>query len=84
MQVNHICNIPIILLGDMWYDLIKWLKKYPLKKKFFERKDLDLLFVAKNCDEAMGIIRLAHDDFKHNRKNVCLNYKKYKKYYDGY
>ena len=83
MQVNHICNIPIILLGDMWPGLIKWLEKYPLKNKFFEKKDLNLLFVAKNSDEAMKIIKLAYKDFKEGDGNFCLNYKKYQKYYDG-
>ncbi len=78
MQVNHICNIPIILLGDMWDGLIKWLEKEPLKRKFFEKKDLDLLFVAKNSKEAMKIIKIAHQHYKEGGDGLCINYRKYR------
>jgi len=27
VQVKHICDIPIILLGDMWPELVKWIEK---------------------------------------------------------
>jgi predicted Rossmann-fold nucleotide-binding protein len=26
VQVEHICNIPIILLGEMWFDLVRWIR----------------------------------------------------------
>ena len=55
-QVNQICNIPIILLGKQWPPLIKWLEQYPFKSKLFDRKDLNLLFLAKDCDEAVKMI----------------------------
>lgn len=80
VQVHQICNIPIILLGKQWPDLIKWLEKYPLKSKFFEKKDLNLLFLAKDCNEAIKMIDQAHREFKSGKKNFCLNYKKYKLY----
>ena len=80
MQVNHICNIPIILLGDMWDGLIKWLEKDPLNKKFFEKKDMNLLFHAKNSQEAMKMINTAYKEFNAGNKDFCLNYKKYKLY----
>ena len=78
MQVKHICNIPIILLGEQWLGMIKWLKKEPLKRKFFQKQDLELLFMAKNSMEAIEIIEEAYDEFKKGTKNFCLNYKKYK------
>ncbi len=78
MQVKHICNIPIVLLGPQWLGMIKWLKKEPLKRKFFQKQDLELLFIAKNAMEAIEIIEEAHNEFKKGAKNFCLNYKKYK------
>ena len=37
VQVKHIRHIPIILLGEMWPDFIKWLEREPLKRKYFEK-----------------------------------------------
>jgi len=78
VQVKHICDIPIILLGDMWADLIKWIKKNPLKNKFMNKEDVDMLFLAKNEKEAMKIINAAFNEYKKGSKNICLNIKKYK------
>jgi len=78
VQVNHICNIPIILLGDMWVDLIKWIKKKPLKNKFLNKEDVDMLFLAKNEKEALKIINAAFSEYKKGSKNICLNIKKYR------
>ncbi|MAG77625.1 MAG: hypothetical protein CL811_12795 [Colwelliaceae bacterium] len=78
MQVEHICHIPVILMGDMWTYLIKFLEKGPLQKKYFELKDLNLIFYAKNCNEAMKIIDEALKHFKEGGENFCLNYKKYR------
>jgi uncharacterized protein (TIGR00730 family) len=78
MQVKHICNIPIILLGDMWLELVQWVKKYPLKNKLLNIEDVELLFLAKNCEEAFMIIKQAYEGYKISDSNFCLNYKKYK------
>ncbi len=78
MQVKKICNTPIILLGKQWKGLIEWLKKEPLKRKFFSKEDLELLFVAKNSKEAIKIIKEAYEEYKKGNKNFCLNYNKYK------
>jgi uncharacterized protein (TIGR00730 family) len=78
MQVKHICNIPIILLGKQWDGLITWLKKEPLRREFFKNQDMDLLFHAKNSKDAIKIIDQSYKAFKKGDKNFCLNYKKYK------
>ncbi|MEK6818982.1 MAG: LOG family protein [Nanoarchaeota archaeon] len=78
VQTNKICHIPIILMGDMWPDLIKWLKRWPLKRKYFEKKDLDLLFLAKDYNDVIRAIDEVHREFKKGNKNFCLNYKKYR------
>jgi predicted Rossmann-fold nucleotide-binding protein len=60
MQVKTICNIPIILLGEMWTDFITWIKKWPLKNKLINQEDFELLFLAKNSKEAFIIIKEAY------------------------
>ena len=78
VQVKHICHIPIILLGDQWPDLIKWLEKWPLKHKYFGKNDLHLLFLADDSKEALKVIDKAHEEFLLGREDFCINYKKYK------
>ena len=78
VQVKHICHIPIILLGDMWPPLIKWIEKYPLNNKLLSNPDLNSIFLAKDCNEAMKVIDTAYKAYKRGGKNFCLNHKKYK------
>jgi uncharacterized protein (TIGR00730 family) len=78
MQVKHICNIPIVLLGDMWTDLIQWIKNWPLKNNLINIEDVELLFLAKDYREAFTIIEKAYQYFKNGNEKFCINYKKYK------
>ena len=78
IQVKHTCTIPVILLGDMWIGLLDWVKKYPLKKKFLDKKDLEFIYHAKTSHDAISIIKLAHEEYKKGGDNLCLNIKKYK------
>ena len=78
VQVHHVCNIPIILLGDSWIGLLKWIKNKPLEKGYLDKKDYKLVFHVKNEKQAIKIIRDAYRDFKKGDKNFCLNYEKYK------
>ena len=78
VQVQQICNIPIILLGNMWPDFIKWVEKWPLAGDYLSKEDLSLLYYAKDAMEAMKIIKMAHVSFKKGGKNFCFNYQKYR------
>ena len=80
VQVKQICNIPIILLDGMWPDLIKWLEKWPLKRKFFSKHDINQIFLAEGYNEAIKMVEKANEEYKKGNKNFCLNYKKYKLY----
>ncbi len=77
VQTKQICNIPIILLGEQWKSLINWLEKWPLRKKEINEHDLNMLFYAKNCKEAIKMIDVAYKEYISGNKNYCLNYKKY-------
>ncbi len=78
VQVHHICNIPIILMGHEWKGLLKWVKKQPLKKRYLDKEDYDMVFYARNRAEVLKILEEAYESFKVGGKNFCLNYKKYK------
>jgi len=80
IQVKQTCDVPVILLGDMWPDLVNWIEKWPLKHKMIDKKDLSSLFLAKNCNEAIKMINQAFMEYNKGTKNYCLNYEKYKLY----
>jgi predicted Rossmann-fold nucleotide-binding protein len=77
IQVNHIQKMPIILMGSMWEDLIRWAKKWMLKQKLVNKADFDCIFIAKNNKEAMKIIEKAQKAFKKGGAKECINWKKY-------
>lgn len=78
IQVKQTCDVPVILLGNMWPELIEWIEKWPLKQGMISKEDFHSLFLAKSSKEAMEMINNAHEEFKKGTKNYCLNYKKYK------
>ncbi|MFQ5531978.1 MAG: LOG family protein [Candidatus Nanoarchaeia archaeon] len=78
VQVQHICNIPIILFGKQWPPLVNWLKKWPLKNGMISKKDFEHIFVARTQKDVLEIIEKTHEAYSKGDKNFCLNYKKYK------
>jgi hypothetical protein len=77
VQVEQVCDTPIILLGKMWPPFIVWFKKWVLKNKFINKEDMHPVFIAENIQDAMKIIRLAYEDHKKGGTDVCNNYQKY-------
>lgn len=80
VQVHHICNIPIILYGEQWTGLLKWIKEKPLQTKYLTDRDYQLVFHVKNQEEVIEMIRDLHKHWSKGGKNFCLNYNKYKVY----
>jgi uncharacterized protein (TIGR00730 family) len=78
VQVKHVRNIPIILMGALWPELIHWFEKWPLKKRLISLEDMNSIFLADNCKEAMKVIRMAYREFKKGNPDFCKDYKQYK------
>lgn len=78
VQVHHICDIPIILMGDNWGGLLKWIKDNPLQNGYLKEIDYNLVFRVDTPEEAVKIIEDRYAHFASGEKNFCLNYKKYK------
>lgn len=74
IQVKHINPIPIILVGKMWNELFKWMKKYPIKQGLVSPDESDCIHIAKNNKEAMRIILKTYEKFK---KGEIKSNKKY-------
>jgi len=78
IQVKHISPIPVILVGEMWVQLVKWIEKYPVKLGLISTKDLSSIHIAKTNTEAMKIILKTSEIFIKEGKNFRKNIKKYK------
>jgi uncharacterized protein (TIGR00730 family) len=79
IQVNHICHIPLILVGDMWRNIINWVVDNPLKDGYLSSKDLESVVLVDNAEEAFEVIKVAKQHFDESGKDVCVNWKKYGK-----
>jgi len=77
-QVKHICAMPIILIGEMWEELIEWLQKQIIDTGRADKKDMHNVYVCKSIDQAVEIIEKANEVYKKEGDNYCQNYKKYK------
>jgi uncharacterized protein (TIGR00730 family) len=77
-QVKHICKMPIILVGDMWMELLKWIKNYPLEQGYLSDEDMSNIYCVADTHQAMEIIQHAEDVFKKEGDNYCFNFLKYK------
>jgi uncharacterized protein (TIGR00730 family) len=63
IQVQHISERPIILLGGMWEGLIEWMKSEPLKKNLISKNDFKNIIIVKDVDEAIEILKPAITNF---------------------
>ncbi|MBL4694116.1 LOG family protein [Candidatus Gracilibacteria bacterium] len=78
IQVKHIPAMPIILVGKMWEELIKWVKKYPVKNGLISPENLNVIHIAKDEKEAMKMIKKANKCYLKEGKHYFDNIGKYK------
>ncbi len=79
LQVNHICKMPLILVGDMWKHLVYWVIDHQLKNKYVSPEDLNSVICVSNVDEAFEVVKEAKRIFdeKNPDDDSCINWKKY-------
>ncbi|HIJ10510.1 TPA: LOG family protein [Candidatus Woesearchaeota archaeon] len=76
VQVKHICETPIILLGNHWQGLLDWIKKEMANKKLMSQDDFRYIFVVNSVSETMKLLTKVKEDSK--KGHVCRNFSKYK------
>jgi uncharacterized protein (TIGR00730 family) len=62
-QVKQI-DKPLILMGDMWRDLLEWMRKWPLKNNLLDQGDLDLIHLTKDYFETFTVVQERYDHFR--------------------
>lgn len=77
MQVKHICHIPIILVGEMWHELVNWVIDNPLKHKYMDSEDLNGVVCVNNGQEAFELIKKAKEKYDKGEDQECQNWRLY-------
>ncbi len=77
MQVKHICETPIILYGDMWAPLLKWLRSEVLERQLFNSEDMHNIFHIASVEKVVKFIKKMHVD-RSQMEHVCVNYSTYR------
>lgn len=75
IQVREIADLPVILMGDMWKDLMGWVKHWPLRRRLLSPSDLDSLFLVRDNSQAIKIIEAAHQAYARGKKPSCRELK---------
>ena len=70
LQVRHVENVPLILVGKMWAGLVQWAKASMLDARLALAgpKDLDIPRCLNTADEAIAVIRDLHAKWLEQRK----------------
>ncbi len=79
LQVKHLKRMPIVLVGEMWKDLIKWIKKWPLKNKLMSEEDMHFIFIVDTWEEALGLVKTAKLAFDKQGREALTNWEIYGK-----
>jgi uncharacterized protein (TIGR00730 family) len=77
VQVEHICETPIILFGEIWANLLLWLETEVLPRQLFTRGDMHMIFHVLEPAQVVGLIKKVHDD-RLQQEHACRNFSKYR------
>src|SRR6059058_837410 len=69
LQVKHMREHPLILVGTMWNGLIDWLRESMVARGLVSPPDLDVVTVVSSADEAIPVIRASFEHFKEEKEN---------------
>ena len=70
LQVRHVDNVPLILVGKMWKGLVEWASESMLDPRLHlaNPEDLKIPLCLETADEAIAIVRDLHAKWRAQRK----------------
>jgi uncharacterized protein (TIGR00730 family) len=70
LQVRHIDNVPLILIGQMWQDLVEWARKSMTQVpiRLASPADIDIAKCVNTADEAIDLLRKHHDIWRNGNE----------------
>lgn len=69
LQVKHIKEHPLILVGNMWPPLIAWMNESMVKRGLVSDQDMDIVHLVGSSDDAIPVVREAYEQFKKEKAN---------------
>jgi len=70
VQVKHVTEHPVILVGTMWTGLIDWIRETMVGRGLVSPTDLDTISIVSSADEAIQIIRASYEHFHEENSNA--------------
>lgn len=70
VQVKHVTEHPVILVGTMWNGLIDWINATMVERGLVSPNDLNVISIVSSSDEAIPIIRASYERFKQEKENA--------------
>ncbi|RDD30991.1 hypothetical protein CR161_09940 [Prosthecochloris sp. ZM] len=77
VQVEHICETPIILFGDQWEQLLRWMHDAVLGRELMDSKDMRMIFHIRKPEQVVAMIRTMYSD-RLTMEHICNNFQKYR------
>lgn len=77
VQVQQICETPIILFGEIWTGLLRWLETEVMSRRMFDLEDMNMLFHVLEPHQVVDLVVTIHKD-RPVSPHVCTNYAKYR------
>jgi uncharacterized protein (TIGR00730 family) len=70
LQVKHVTEHPLILVGTMWTGLIDWIQGTMVERGLVGVNDLSAVSIVSSSDEAIPIIQASYERFKQEKENA--------------
>jgi hypothetical protein len=77
VQVKYICDIPIILYGEIWTNLLFWLKNEVMERNLFSKEDMHMIFHVTEPQQVVTLMKKIHSD-RLQEEHACKNFSKYR------
>src|SRR3954468_385127 len=70
LQVKHVTEHPLILVGTMWNGLIDWIQATMVERGLVSPNDLNVISIVPSSEGAVPIIRASYERFKQEKENA--------------
>jgi uncharacterized protein (TIGR00730 family) len=70
LQVKHVTEHPLILVGTMWTGLIDWIQGTMVEGGLCSPSDINTISIVSSSDEAIPIIRASYERFREEKRNA--------------
>src|SRR5438876_1512165 len=70
LQVKHMKEHPLILVGTMWPGLIEWMRSTMVERGLVSPPDMETVHVVGSAPEAIAIIRESYERFRQEKQDA--------------